>query len=394
MPDVLRAGRIALSPDRIIHDGVLIHEQGRVTAVGPAAELLSELDPASLEQMVDYGDRTVAPAPINAHAHLELSHMKGVTQLGQGFTAWVISLLGAGIEAMNGCSEAAVDVAVEQLAACGVAHIADVSSRNPELVAASLRKKNMGMTLLAEAFGFAPLKDADALLPHPFLNAPEWLLESTAIAGHALYSTSPERMQAAKAWCAAKGRVFSLHLAEHEGEVGLLTSGEGEFANLLRSRLLPKGWEAPGLRPVAFADSLGLLDAATLAVHCVQVAAEEVHTLARRGVTVCLCPRSNAAIGVGNAPVAAYRAAGVNLCLGTDSLASNTDLDIWQELRHILNDLQAAGEPLPTMGEVVAWTSANAARVLGLQGEEGLGGLETGNRAVWTLVPSDLEYLS
>ena len=136
---------------------------------------------------------------------------------------------------------------------------------------------------------------------------------------------------------------------------------------------------------VAYADSLGLLDGRTLAVHCVQAGPRDIEMLAASGASVCLCPRSNRWIGVGDAPAAALHAAGVPLCIGTDSLASNADLDLWEELRA----LRALLPVTTSLMDLLAMVTRNPAKVLGIDGE--YGSLEAGRRAAWAILPRDFE---
>ena len=205
---------------------------------------------------------------------------------------------------------------------------------------------------------------------------------------HALYSTASDYAWLIKSWCRERGRPFSLHLAESPGENELFMTGRGEFAEFVRSRrILPKGFVPPGLSAVAYASELGLLDGRTLAVHCVHVDEADIGILVRSGAGVCLCPRSNRRIGVGEAPVATLHAAGATLCLGTDSLASNDDLDLWAELR-------AVRALLPTdipLRDLLAMVTTHPAKVLGL-GDE-YGSLEAGKRAVWAVLPPDFAVL-
>ena len=152
-------------------------------------------------------------------------------------------------------------------------------------------------------------------------------------------------------------------------------------------RILPKGFEAPGISAVAYAHELGLLDCSTLAVHCAQAGGEDVEILAASGASVCLCPRSNANIGVGTPPASSLRAAGVPLCLGTDSLASVENLDLWEELR-ALRALLPPGTPLTGLLEAV---TVAPARALGIAGD--YGSLEPGRLAAWAVLPEDFEAM-
>jgi len=93
-----------------------------------------------------------------------------------------------------------------------------------------------------------------------------------------------------------------------------------------------------GLRPVPALDRIGAFSAPTVSVptlvaHCVWVDEADIRLLAERGVTVVHCPKSNAKLGNGIAPLAAMRAAGVRVALGTDGAATNNSLDMIEEMR-------------------------------------------------------------
>ena len=189
------------------------------------------------------------------------------------------------------------------------------------------------------------------------------------------------------AWCARQNKTFTLHLAEHPGEVELLATGKGAFAEILAERILPKDFTPPGMSPVAYADALNLLDDRTLAVHCVRLSDTDIEILRTRRVNVCLCPRSNAFIGVGRAPWERLAHAGINLCLGTDSLGSNHDLNLWNEAEYVLDNFKGA----LSLADVLAWMTTNPAGALGL--EQTLGELTPGKQARYSVVPDALASL-
>ena len=368
--------------------------------------------------LTDLGEVTLAPGVVNCHAHLELSHLAGRTVLGGGFVPWVKSLLPlAGADTPPEVRAAALADAARQLASCHTAHVGDITAVAPAAVRRAMRGASIGCSHFAEVFGYrfvtpggepaAPadtaalwpkamaelaadmatdnLADAPAPASAPSLTAgaPFPVHPDAALAGHALYSTHPVALAAARRWCERNHRVFSLHLAEHPDEVEFLTTGRGALADLLAVRVLPPGFAAPGMRPVPYAAELGLLDEGTLAVHCVQLDAADIRLLAESGAHVCLCPRSNAAINVGTAPARALADAGALLCLGTDSLASNHDLDLWNEAR-ALRDLPA-GHDLPPAALLRLLTVDGAAAL----GRGDIGSMAPGRRARLALLPED-----
>lgn len=385
----IRAKTVAAAPERVLDDGMVVFDHGRVAAVGPWRELRG----AYSCPVRDLGPVAVCAGVFNMHAHLELSHLAGATVSGRGFGPWVESLLSLPASDLDVGS---LDAAVAALAEAGTAWVVDIGSRNPAMVAEALDRAGMGCVLGVEFFGFPRAEsflrdgpqDGDGLPWPPAAEAlaPEHR-ELVSAAGHALYSTAPALLRAAKAWCARRGRLFPMHLAEHEGEEQLLASGGGAFADILRRRVLPPDYRPPGCSPVAHARDLGLLDAGTLAVHCVRLSDADVDILAGSGAAVCLCPRSNAHIGVGRAPWEKLRDAGVPLCLGTDSLASNADLDVRNEALAVL---EASGGTVSAR-ELLDWLTRSPARILGLENTHGT--LESGKRAGYSIVPDELGRL-
>ncbi|MCA1943968.1 MAG: amidohydrolase family protein [Desulfovibrio sp.] len=369
MATLLRARRaLTLQPGRpVIEDAALVvGEDGLIHDVGTWTQLQKSWSfPTVCVQ--DMGEVDLVPGPLNAHTHLELSHTLGRTRLGQGFGAWLNSLLALD---QKGIPPAFLHDACHSMTLAGTAFVADVTSRHPTLVAEALTQGMLDGHLFLEMIGQAPLDPAvldPAALPLLPSQAAGGHL-TMSLMGHAPYSTSAPRLQAAKAWNHERGLPFCLHLAEHQEEREFLRHGTGMLADLVLGTLLPDTWTPPRTSSVAYANSLGLLDHRTLAVHCVQLEGEDIATLKAGGTTVCLCPRSNAAIGVGRAPVEALRAAGVPLCLGTDGLCSTPSLNVLDELAFLLPQL----DPAPGLLEALGWLTTEPARFFGVSHKWGM----------------------
>ncbi|HUC39534.1 MAG TPA: amidohydrolase family protein, partial [Gemmatimonadales bacterium] len=121
--------------------------------------------------------------------------------------------------------------------------------------------------------------------------------------------------------------------------------------------------------PVAYLTRLGVLGRDTLCIHCVQVDAADVELLRSSGAAVAHCPLSNAAHGHGRSPLARFRTAGVPVGLGTDSVVSVGDLDLWAEA-------EAAG----LRGDAaIGALTIEGARALGWESD--IGSLEVGKAA-------------
>ncbi|WP_459857402.1 amidohydrolase family protein [Humidesulfovibrio idahonensis] len=328
----------------------------------------------------DLGDVILAPATFNSHVHLEMCHLLGVTTSGQGFVPWVKSLVAQPLYALDVARVRSELLRMEQR---GVGFVADISTHNAAAVGEILSGSGLGFVSFNEVIGREVPTDPAQLLPR--VNAVDECGRGVmSVAGHALYSTGGDLLRAAKAAAQERGLPYSLHLAEHSDEDSILLTGQSEFLDLLKSRGVISGYEAPGKLPAPLAAELELLDADTLCVHCVTLSDADVVLVAKSGATVCLCPRSNEYIGVGTAPLRKYLGAGVNVCLGTDGLCSNNDLDPYGEVAWLL-----AHDQDLSLVEALAFITVNPARYFGRSVPQAarLGSLAPGKLARFSVVP-------
>jgi cytosine/adenosine deaminase-related metal-dependent hydrolase len=173
------------------------------------------------------------------------------------------------------------------------------------------------------------------------------------------------------------GRVIATHLAETREELQFTEAGTGPWRELLErvSEGFPRDYDCVEASPVAYADQLGLLDCdRALLVHVNYLLDGDLELLAGGRASVVICPRSAAFFGHRGHRWAEMLAAGVNVAVGTDSLASSPDLSILAELHHL-------HARCPDVSPVTLFQLAttHAARALGLAGE--IGALKPGARA-------------
>lgn len=369
-------------PD-VIEDGVIVHNSSTIVDVLS----FSDFSKAYNIEAEDLGDVTLMPALINCHNHLELAHLKDKAIFGEGFETWIESALPFMANPVDAHS---LESAISEMVESGTAHIADVNGRAPKAVYDAVTARNLSCHIQFEVFGYnfpslaTGTLTAEDLFPSAADELPNeakkrWM----TLSGHALYSTSPDALVIAKQWCRSNERYFSVHLAEHPGEEELLTKGTGRFREQLSRRVLPKDFTPPQMRAVPYAKHLGLLDKSTIAVHCVHCTSDDIAILQESETTVCLCPRSNELIGVGTAPVRNFLEAGLQLTIGTDSLASNHDLNLWNEARHLRDNFD-----IPT-GALLRMLTIAGAKALGIANE--LGTLSKGKRFQYAILPEDFE---
>lgn len=348
-------GRELLAPLETIDNGCLLLRAGRIEDVG------RNLSRPFGCQEIDLGDCLLLPPFVNAHTHLQLSWLSSQTLWGKGFVPWLRSLVSRLFEDASASERLdALAGACLELAASGCLLVGDIGGTLPGALSAVHRQAlsaGIEPVHFCEWFGFAPKDEC----PWPERCRAEIasVISSSAPAGHALYSTSAEILQAAHAWCVQHHRKFSFHLAESPEETEALASGTGPLVDYYAAAVLPPDWRPPGKNPLKYALDLGLLGPETLAVHGVQLAAAELRALAGTGAALCICARSNRNLDVGAPPLGEAISSGVLLCMGTDGLTSSEDLDLGNEIRYLVQDLD-----LP-LAAALRMATANGAIALG-----------------------------
>jgi cytosine/adenosine deaminase-related metal-dependent hydrolase len=197
-----------------------------------------------------------------------------------------------------------------------------------------------------------------------------------SLAAHAPYSVAPLVFRAIR--CAADrdpGAPISVHLSESPEEVEFVLSATGPWRVFLEEvGAWDPHWAAPGVSPVQYLDDHGFLNPRVLAVHGVQMSEGDLRRLLRQGVTLVTCPRSNIYTGVGAPPVERFYRSGVPVAVGTDSLASAPDLNVFSELAA----LRSLAPSVPAAALLESATRVGA-RALGFDSEYGT--IEPGKRA-------------
>ncbi|MCR4667666.1 MAG: amidohydrolase family protein [Desulfovibrio sp.] len=368
-----------------IDNGMLLIHDGRIVSCGKASNLSV---PAGCP-LRDLGPVTIIPGTINAHVHLDLSYLLGKTVFHKGFTAWLASLIPQLPKRQIPRAEilGAQNSAVKDLIHYGtrfVGNIAGSAAGTLSDLQEEAEKQALGVTHFCEWFGFGEQGNA---LPWPpgvsvDITTTPSLEKYAAPGGHALYSTSPVLLSMANAYCQAHGLPFTMHLAESPEETEMLTTGKGSLYELYRKTILPDSWKAPGMTPLAYAHKLGLLSPYFLAVHGTQLDAQEAQLLAMNRSALCLCPRSNSNLGVGLCDIRAFIAENLLLCLGTDGLSSNSDLDVLNEALYLRETLDTPREALIRMLTVNGSCALHLDRMYGR--------LEPGSPASYAILPARL----
>jgi len=367
-----------------IQSGAVVVHEGRIATVGRRKDVVRAHPGVEVR---DLGDAAIVPGLINAHTHLELSHLHDPAAQPTTFMTWLQDLVGRRGEATEEAVMSAATAAVETMVSRGTVAVGDVG--NGVVAGRVLARSPLRGILFHELYGFRAA-EAESILDRAAARL-DAIESDPAVAGargrliavltpHAAHTTSGPLLKALGGRATASNEVLSIHVAESDEEMQLLRDGTGPFKDFLIERgAWDPAWKAPGLTPVEYLDRLGVLTPRTLAVHCVHLDHQDLSRLQARGLTVVTCPRSNQRLGVGKAPVGKLLASGIPVALGTDSLASSPEVDVF-------NEIAALRQEHPGLAPAAALRIAtlNGARALGLAKD--LGTIETGKLAALAVI--------
>lgn len=370
--------RYVLAEAGLLLRNAAIHvcDPGRISRLEPW-----QSPPPNLEtKVVDWGSSIILPGLVNTHCHLELTRLHEPARMPASFADWLSTVtVGRGARAKGDYLES-VRLGAKMSLAGGTTMIGDVSTSGAsweELKTQQLRK-----VVFEEIASLEPATASEAVsalkLRLDSMKTDGYL--SFSVSPHAPYSVSPELYRAVAGIVGDKGVRLATRVAETRQELEFLKTGLGEFKDFLSdSGVLPNGWAPPGLAPVPYLEQLGILDHPAILVHCNYLDEESMARILSRSCSVVYCPRSHAFFGHELHPVRQLLDMGINVALGTDSLASSDSLSILDEMRFLYQNRK----DLKT-DEIVRMATLNGAVALGFGGV--LGRLRRGYWADMTVL--------
>ncbi|KPN29920.1 N-ethylammeline chlorohydrolase [Halolamina pelagica] len=367
-------GRV-LHPDHSItaSDVLIDQSTGTIERVADPAEI-----EATAEETLDAAGGLVVPGLINAHGHAAMTLLRGYAD-DKPLDAWLQEDIWP-VEAELTAEDIRIgtELAAVEMIRTGTVGFADMYFEEPHV--AGVVEASGLRALLGHGFVSVGKDEEDARedleTSVNFAAQYDGLAGgriATAVMPHSLTTVNEELLREA----VERARDADVPVHIHANET------EDEVAPIVDER---------GIRPLEYAEDLGLLEDGDFLAHCVHVDDEEIERLAASDATAVHCPASNAKLASGIAPVADLLDAGVTVGLGTDGAASNNDLDMFDEIRDaaMLGKLGADDAAAVPASAVVRMATEGSAAALGFDS----GRIEEGANADLAVVDLDAAHLT
>ena len=362
---LLRARTVLPISTPPIEDGAVIIRDERIEVVGRFADLAQ-----SETEVVDLGNCILLPGLINAHCHLDYTDMGGKLFPAKYFSDWIKAIVALKAEwSYTDFAESWLNGA-NQLLRSGTTTVVDIEAV-PELLPEVTRSTPLRVISCLELISVRSRQTVEQMVAAAVKKIQSLPPGSAALSPHAPYSISPELLGAVNAAARANNWPVTTHVAESADEFEMFQHGRGAMHSWLRSQR-PAG-DCGGVSPVAWLARHKALAPNFLAVHANYLARGDAELLARSGASVAHCPRGHAFFRHQGFPLADLMRAGVNLCLGTDSMATMPKsrsepfaLNMFAEMRAL-----AGSAPELAPQRILEMVTVNAARALGRAGDLG-----------------------
>lgn len=389
-PAVYRARKIlTLEPGRgasdfCVEDGALEVSDGRVKSVMSWKDF-QQGGKTSAHQIIDLGEVIISPGLINAHCHLDYHNLRDKVPPGKSFSDWIRAIVKAKTELKDADVVKGIEDGFRALAQSGTTSVFNISS-HPKLLP-QLQKPPLRTWWFPEAIDLRERYDVRTTIEELqtlLRERPDWL-GGFGLSPHSPYTASQELFQG----CQDLGRQYNIRCTSHFGESAdehqMFTEAQGPLDAMLREIGRPSVDCGGGVSALENLARKGAISADWIVAHLNTTTPGDLKMLETgqplHGLTVVHCPLSHRFFGHPPFPLDALRSRGVNLCLGTDSLASNDRLDMFAEMQEFARSFGSGLSPR----EILDLVTIHPAKAIGLDGQ--LGQLVPGAFADFIAVP-------
>jgi cytosine/adenosine deaminase-related metal-dependent hydrolase len=331
-------------------------------------------------EVLDLGEQIVLPGLINAHCHLDYTLLRGQIPPQKSFTDWVRAINASKAALSDTDYIASIEAGLAEAQKFGTTTVLNLEAF-PELLP-RMSRPSLRVWWCAEMIDVrkpVPVREVAETLRDWFEVHPKWL-GGFGLAPHAPFTASEHLLSAASEISRTYRVPITTHVAESNEEMQMFRDASGPLYDFLGSIGRPME-DCGGKTPLSFLMQSQELDERWILAHLNELTEEDFDLLARaRRLHVSHCPRSHSFFGHAPLELRKLQTLGFNICLGTDSLASNSSLSLFAEMRELLRK-----EPWISPREVLTMVTANAARAIG-QGDS-LGKISPGFRADLIAIP-------
>lgn len=367
-----------------LRDGALLVRDGAIRDIG-RADMLKLRYPE--EEVRDFGLAAVMPGLVDAHTHLDNSVMRGIVH-DVPYATWLASVLeqNAKMETSD-WFDSAVLGGLDALSS-GITTVADITATGASCMA--VQKLGLRAVIYREA-GAMDKRRVDYAMRAAERDIFNWRESvdtdrvTIGIAPAAIYTVHPSVFTRVSEFACKENLPVAMHLAGSREESNFVRYGSSQFSvhgmDDKRGFVEIPPWMPTGVSPVRYALNWGAFESPqVLAVHGVHVDDDDIKKLRAYNVSVAVCPRCNAQLGMGVAPVGEFLKAGLNVGFGTDSPAATDSTDMFMEMRlgMLIQRAVNVGEFLDSE-TALEMATIGGARALGL--DDKVGTLDVGKRA-------------
>ncbi len=383
---IYSAPHILCNSQTLIKDGALLIKSGQIADVGTLNEIRSAYP---LEQVNRFDNAVMLPGLINAHCHLELTLLQNKIEPGPDFASWIRTLVDLRRRWNKSVFHHSMQRGLDALIQSGTTTVVDISSQHiyEPLLKAPLRKLACFEVFTLDANESVRSMGAlETLLA--MIEEDEFF--KAGVSPHAPYTVAPELYGLCADLAQKQQRLLTTHLAETKAEIEFLASGQGPLRELYQSLGYDmSAYQAPRKTPAQYIYESCQNAPRILFAHGTYLAESDFALLQKHGAAVVYCPRcTHEYFKHPQHPWKRMQAAGIPVCLGTDSLASNFSLSLRDEIDYLI-------KRHPEENPNAFWTMATetAAEAIGMGALAGK--LEKGFYAdfgVWELCESAFSY--
>jgi cytosine/adenosine deaminase-related metal-dependent hydrolase len=352
-----------------MENGAVLVSGNQIRAVGPWSEFQS----LTGHRVIDLGETILLPGLVNAHCHLDYTGMSGQLPPPKTFLDWIPLIMAAKSDwSFSDYAQSWLNGA-HMLLKTGTTTVADIEAM-PDLLPEVWEATPLRVFSFLEMTGIRAKRNPADILREAGekIDSLSHLRNRAWLSPHAPYSTLPQLLQLTAKLARKKNWRVCVHVAESAQEFEMFHHARGAMHDWMRRNERDSSDCGLG-SPVQHLARNQLLNDKLLAVHVNFLAPGDAHLLAKKGAHVVHCPRSHDYFRHPPFPRQQLARAGVNICLGTDSLATMRKLGRRKPALDMFEEMRALAEKDHTAspGEILRMATVNGARALDLAGKIG-----------------------